>query len=255
LIASASKLASLVLFLNLFTVALPGQAGSAAFGSPQAGWTMVIAVFAAASMVFGNLVALAQRNLRRLIAYSAVAHAGYVLLAVLAPGSTGAVAGVFYLFTYGLSVIGIFGIIRIIEDHDGDLNIPGLDGLSNRAPFLAVCLFVFILSLAGIPPLAGFFGKFYLFIAALDGAGAGNMPGLLWLVILAVGASTVSLYYYLIVLKHAFVVPSSELAPLKVPRCQLLVLCILAGAVVLLGCVPNLLVGPLRASLPHLLAP
>lgn len=239
LIASGSKLASFVLFLKFFVVAVPGQMGSAGWANAIPGWAIVLAAIAACSIIVGNLLAIAQSNLRRLIAYSAIAHAGYVLVAVLANSQNGAISSVYYLVTYGLTVIGIFGVIGALESRHGELTLLELAGLSRRAPLLALCLFIFILSLAGIPPLAGFFGKFYVFIAALERSPTGDAPALLWLVVLAIAGSAVSLYYYLQVLKHAFVIETESSTPILATGLQKLTLALLAAAVVLLGCFPN----------------
>mgnify|MGYP001260409555 CR=1 FL=1 len=258
-IASGSKLASLLVFSKVFVIALAPQAGSAAFAASVSGWMMVIAVLATVSIVLGNLLAIAQTNFRRLIAYSAIAHAGYALISVLAASDRGLASGLFYMFTYGLAVIGIFAIVGQLERTQGEMKLQDFAGLSRRSPLLAICLFVFILSLAGIPPLAGFFGKFYIFLAALDAPRPeGGAPGLLWLVILAIAGSAVSLYYYLQVLKQAFVVEAETTgappAPASVP---LAATAILALAVFLLGCFPQILLEPLEAALhaPALAAP
>jgi NADH-quinone oxidoreductase subunit N len=249
LIASASKLASLVLFFKFFVYAFPAQAGNASIGSGVPGWTVVIAAIAATSMIVGNLLAIAQSNFRRLIAYSAIAHAGYVMIAVLARNEVGLASAVYYLFTYGLSVIGAFGIVNVLEERHGELSINELAGLSQRAPVLALCLFVFMLSLAGIPPLAGFFGKFYVFLAALDASKNGGTPGLVWIVALALATSSVSFYYYLRVLKQAFVVETDRTVPVHVPFASSVTLALLAAAIVYFGCFPESLNGPLRKAL------
>ena len=246
LIASGSKLASFVLFLKFFFLAVPTHSGTAAWANAVPGWAIVIAALSATSMIVGNLLALAQRNVRRIIAYSAIAHTGYALVALLAQSENGTASAVYYLFTYGLAVIGIFGVIGLVEREHGEITFNDLRGLSRRAPFVAICLLVFILSLAGIPPLAGFFGKFYIFIAALEVSRAPNVPGLLWIVVLAVAASAVSLYYYLQILKQAFVVETTEQVPtIPAAPVQKLTLALLAGAVLLFGCFPNLVLGPL----------
>jgi NADH-quinone oxidoreductase subunit N len=248
-IASGSKLASLVVFTKFFVIALGPLAGSASFGASISGWAMVIAVLATVSIVIGNLLAIAQSNFRRLIAYSAVAHAGYALIAVLAASERGLSSGLFYMFTYGLAVVGIFAIIGQLERTHGDLELRDFAGLSRRSPLLAICLFIFILSLAGIPPLAGFFGKFYVFLAALDSTKTGGTPGLLWIVVLAIAGSAVSLYYYLQVLKQAFVVEADGTAPAATSFVALSTTAVLALAVLLLGCFPQILLEPLESSL------
>jgi NADH-quinone oxidoreductase subunit N len=247
LIASGSKLASFVLFMKFFLLAVPGQIGAAGWGKAAPGWAVAIAAISATSVIVGNLLAIAQSNVRRLIAYSAVAHAGYVLIALLANSANGAASAVYYLFTYGLAVIGIFGVIGAVEARHGELTLTDLAGLSRRAPLLALCLFVFVLSLAGIPPLAGFFGKFYVFIAALESSSAaGGTPLLLWIVVLAIAGSAVSLFYYLQILKQAFVIDGAGGPAIFATKTQKLTLSVLAAAVVLFGCFPNTLLQRLQ---------
>jgi NADH-quinone oxidoreductase subunit N len=247
LIASGSKLASFILFLKFFLLAAPVHMGSAGWGKAAPGWAVIIAALSATSILVGNLLAIAQSNLRRLIAYSAIAHAGYVLIALLAHSPNGIASAVYYLFTYGLTVVGIFGVIGLVESRHGELKLTDLAGLSRRSPLLAICLFVFILSLAGIPPLAGFFGKFYVFVAALESSRTAGAPGLLWIVVLAIAGSALSLYYYLQVLKHAFVVESDSTAPVSATGIEKLTISLLAAGVVLFGCFPNVLLQRLGA--------
>jgi NADH-quinone oxidoreductase subunit N len=204
-------------------------------------------VVAAASMVLGNLVAIVQSSVRRLLAYSAIAHAGYMLLAVMSHNGQNLGALIYYSVTYGLSTLGAFGVVLVVQQQTGGENLPDFAGLSRRSPALALCMMVFMLSLAGIPPLAGFFGKFYLFAAALN-TDPKNL-GLLWLVIVALSMSAVSLYYYLQVLKQIYLVdapggraPGPTLIPTQV------VLGVVALAVIVLGCAPNLLVGSILAA-------
>jgi NADH-quinone oxidoreductase subunit N len=126
-----------------------------------------------------------------------------------------------------------------VEEATGGDAIKNFAGLSRRAPGLSLCLLIFLLSLGGIPPLAGFIGKFFLFSAAV---GAGENLGLLWLVILAIAMSAVSFYYYLLVLKQAYVQDAPEGAPaIKVPALTMLALVLLAASVVVFGCAPGLL--------------
>jgi len=178
-----------------------GAQGSGAWQHFLAGWTPVIAVVAVLSMILGNLTAIVQGGVKRLLAYSAIAHAGYMLLGVMANGYAAFPALIFYAATYGLTTIGAFGVVAVVERAAGDDKLVSFAGLSKRAPLVSLCMMIFLLSLAGIPPLAGFFAKFYLF-AAVAQNGAANL-GLLWLVALAVAMSAVSFYYYLKVLKQS----------------------------------------------------
>src|SRR5207253_11289196 len=123
------------------------------------GWVPVIAIVAAVSMVLGNLVAIVQSSVRRLLAYSAIAHAGYMLLAVLSPSGSSVAALSYYVITYGLTTLGAFGVVAVVQQSAGTDRLSDFAGLSRRAPVIAFCMLIFMLSLAGIPPLAGFFGK------------------------------------------------------------------------------------------------
>lgn len=242
-IASGSKLASFFLFAKIFILSFPEHGGSAGWGSMVSGWTVLLAVLALASMLFGNLTAIVQSNFRRLLAYSAIAHAGYALLAVMSGTAMGLSALVYYMFTYSLAAIGLFGVVQAIERENGQISLGDFAGLRARSPLLAFCLAIFVLSLAGIPPLAGFFGKFYVFIAALKAPGA--EIGLLWLVVVAVLTSAISLYYYLQVLKQAFVVEGSGGGAIA----GVWPIALLALGVVVLGCAPDLLLGPVEAAI------
>jgi NADH-quinone oxidoreductase subunit N len=244
-VASGSKVASFYIFAKVMLMGFSGAEGSGAWQSFVSGWVPVIAVISVLSMVLGNLAAIAQSSVRRLIAYSAVAHAGYALLGILSNSDTGIASLLYYVITYGLTTVGAFGVVAVVESAMGDSKLTNFAGLSRRAPLVSFCMMIFMLSLAGIPPLAGFFGKFYLFYAAVNSGP--QVMGLLWLVIVAIAMSAVSLYYYLQVLKQIYV----EAAPggavqIRVPVLQQVVLAILAAAVVLLGCLPNLLVGWIR---------
>ena len=118
-------------------------------------------------MVLGNLVAIVQSSVRRLIAYSAIAHAGYMLLAILSHNEQSLASLIYYAVTYGLTTIGAFGVVAVVEQGTGGEKLSDFAGLSRRAPLVSFCMLIFMLSLAGIPPLAGFFGKFYVFTAAI----------------------------------------------------------------------------------------
>jgi NADH-quinone oxidoreductase subunit N len=251
-IASASKVASFVVLGKIVLVGFAPIHGSAAWHAMVAGWSPVLAALAALSILVGNLAALAQSNVRRLLAYSAVAHAGYTLIGLVAGDRDGFSAALFYATIYAITLVGAFGVVAIVRRETGGDDFSNFGALAFRSPLLAGCMSIFMLSLAGIPPLAGFFGKFYLFSVALR-ASANN--GLLWLVAVALLGSFISLYYYLMVLKAIFVdEPPLEAAlheevvpPALLPRATVAVL---AAAVLLLGITPEILAAPILAAVP-----
>ena len=251
-IASGSKVASFVVLGKIVLVGFGPVHGSADWHAMIAGWAPVLAVLAALSILLGNFVALAQTNVRRLLAYSAVAHGGYTLLGIVAGGRDGFSATLFYTSIYAVTLIGAFAVVGVVRrETDGD-DFKNFSGLAARSPFLAGAMSIFLLSLAGLPPLAGFFGKFYLFTAAFR---AGENHGLLWLVTVALFGSFVSLYYYLIVLKFVFVDKVAEASAdhrsqVTDHSFQSAVIAILAAAVLFLGIMPQTLAARIIASLP-----
>jgi len=255
-IASVSKVASFALLIGIGTAAahafgdarvvhvqvvarvsetpLPRYFG---FNGP---WSGIVTLIAVASMVLGNLAALAQTSVRRLLAYSAIAHGGYILLAVayFSRSNESANAILYYILTYGLTTIGAFGAVAVVEHVAGSDRMDAFLGLARRNGLLAAVLLVLFLSLAGIPPLVGFWAKFNLFAAVL-GVNRGVVP--FATVALAVAMSAVSLYYYLQVLKRVFVMPPADDSPLHGNSITTAVLVLIALAVVVLGCLPGLL--------------
>jgi NADH-quinone oxidoreductase subunit N len=248
LIASGSKVASFAILAKVMIMGFSGLEGSADWRGFVSGWMPLIALVAVLSMVLGNLAAIVQTSVKRLLAYSAIAHAGYALLGILAGDPRGVASLLYYAITYGITVIGAFAVVAAVEDETGGARLSDFAGLSRRAPLLAFCMMVFLLSLAGIPPLAGFFGKFYVFAAV---AGGGEVTlGMLWLVVVAVAMSAVSLYYYLLVLKQAYVTePSPSARPVNASIPFVAGIVTLAAGVILLGSFPEVLVGRLVSAL------
>lgn len=258
-IASGSKVASFVVLGKIVLVGFAPLHGSADWHGLIAGWSPMLAVLAALSILLGNFVALAQTNVRRLLAYSAVAHGGYTLIGLIAGGPDGFSATLFYTTVYAITLIGAFGVVGLVRRETGGDDLQNFAGLSARSPLLAGCMLIFMLSLAGMPPLAGFFGKFYLFSVAFR---AGPDHGLAWLVALALFGSFVSLYYYLIVLRMVFVdrdqsghrpaAPKASEGGLPIADQILpkLTISALAALVLLLGVLPQTLAARIVASFP-----
>jgi NADH-quinone oxidoreductase subunit N len=247
-IASGSKVASFVVLGKIALIGFAPVQGSAAWQGLASGWTPLLATLAALSIVIGNFAALAQKNVRRLLAYSAVAHAGYTLLGLIAGGREGFSATLFYSTVYAVTLLGAFGVVGLVRRETGGDDFAHFTALRRRSPLLAACMTIFLLSLAGLPPLAGFFGKFFLFSVAISSG------GLVWLVALALFGSLVSLYYYVIVLK-VILVDLDNAAETASPRLQIdwlqrLTVTGLAAAVVLFGVLPSPLVSRIMAALP-----
>lgn len=241
LIASASKLAGATLFVRLLWAGLnPFAPGAATASGTSPPWLTIVAIISAVSLILGNVAALAQSNVRRLLAYSAIAHAGALLIGVIAAGRSGPGPLYYYVATYGVATVGAFGVIAVLERAGVGQNLADFAGLHQRSPLLALCLLVFVLSLAGIPPLAGFFGKFAVFAAALQLGGLTHVAG--WLALLAIGLSAVALYYYLLILKQALVErPAAGAGRIEVPFEAGLALVVAAALLIALGVYPSVL--------------
>ena len=220
-----TKAAAFAMIVRVFNAGLPHLAVE---------WQALLAFVAAASMLVGNLMAVVQTGAKRLLAYSGIAHAGYVLIGVLAGGAGGVAAVLFYLFSYMFMNFGAFAIVSIASGPGMEKDrLSDLDGLGYRRPVLGVLMTIFMLSLAGFPATVGFIGKLFIFQA-------GVAAGYTWLVVIAVLMSVVSVYYYLRVLLHVWT-PAPRMAPVAAgPGAMGVVL--LAGALsVLLGVYPAFL--------------
>jgi len=199
----------------------------------QADWTAVLWVLAALTMTLGNVVAIAQSNLKRMLAYSSIAHVGYMLVGLAAGGAAGAGAVLFYLLAYTFTTAGTFGVITLcVRAGEEAVDVRDYAGLGRRHPVLAFALALLLLSLVGIPPLAGFVGKFYLF-------GAAVRAGFVWLAVLGVLNSAVAAYYYLRVIVTMYMQePDGQSASVAPSFAGGLALTIAVIGVVLLGLMP-----------------
>lgn len=190
-----SKIAGFSLAIRLFAGVL----------APVTGWSGLIAVLAVLSMVVGNVVALTQHNIKRLLAYSTVAHVGYLLLGLVVLTPDGLSSLLYYLVTYLFMNLGAFAVVTVVENATGRTDTAAYAGLVRKKPFLAIVLSIMLLSLAGIPITAGFFGKFFLFQSIIN---AGSQY--LWLVVVALLTSTISLYYYINIIRLMVIAEPSD---------------------------------------------
>lgn len=220
-ISTASKAASFALLMRVFGAVWPEAA--APF------WTSMLAAISAITMTLGNLLALVQKDIKRMLAYSSVAQAGYTLMGVIALQSDLGVASVaFYMFMYVLTNITAFTVVIVSSSATGSDEIKDFAGLSRRSFPLAVVMSLALLSLGGIPPTAGFFGKFFLFAAAVD-------AGYVWLAIVGVLNAIVALYYYLTVIKVMFVDAAEDTSPIRVAPAYTTVLMITGAGILIIG--------------------
>ena len=228
--STASKAAAFASLILVLFYALPNER-----------WSMVLALVALVTMVLGNILALSQNNVKRMLAYSSIAHAGYILVGLAAGTSEGYSGALYYLLIYALMNIGAFGVMALLEwdGKEGRMQtVDSLAGVGFRRPLLGVTMGVFMFSLTGFPPLGGFFGKVAVFAPAID-------AGLTWLAIIGVLASALSAYYYLRVLFVFWMRPSEEQAEgareagFPVPRASAAVIVVCAALLLIIGFVPG----------------
>ena len=220
----ASKAAGIAAFLRVFFHS---------FLIFQVDWVFLMAVLAALAMIIGNIIALLQTNIKRMLAYSSIAQIGYILLGVVAVTSRGVASVAFYTFVYLFANMGAFITAIAFSHTTGSDEIKDYAGLSRRSPAFAAMMAVFMLSLVGIPPLAGFVGKYYLFSAAIE-------QGYIWLVVVAILTSVISLYYYLGVVRQMYFQTSTEENPIATGAALKTALIICVIGVLLFGIYPNI---------------
>jgi len=195
LMSAGPKAAGFAAFLRMFLVAFP---------TLQADWSDLLWILAVLTMTVGNITALRQDNIKRMLAYSSIAHAGYALVGFTAANATGTAGILFYMLSYAFMNIGAFAIVVLVaKQGETNGNVQDFAGLGHKRPALAAVMTLFLFSLAGMPPTAGFIGKFYLFSGAVE-------AGYVWLAIIGVLNSAASVYYYLRVMVFMYMKPAEE---------------------------------------------
>jgi NADH-quinone oxidoreductase subunit N len=224
-LSTASKAAGFAVIIRLFTAVFPVIHND---------WSLILAILATLTMTIGNLVALTQKNIKRMLAYSSIAHAGYAMIGVVAFTKLGVASVVFYLIGYVLTNLLAFGIVSVVGKLTGSDEFSAYSGLSRRNSTLGLATLVAFLSLAGMPPFVGFVAKFFVFNAAID-------AGWIWLAIVGIVNSIIGLYYYLNVLKYVYLYRMEDQAeenhPLPIARPVAIGLVTLVVGVLLLGTV------------------
>ena len=228
-LSTASKAAGFAVLVRLFFVIFPDPNLDLARG-----WTMTLAIISAITMTVGNLLALPQTNIKRLIAFSSVSHAGYALIGVVALSQLGAASVVFYLAAYIATNLLAFGIVMAFSRVTGLEDLKDYSGMSRRSPWLALMMLAAFLSLAGMPPFAGFVAKVFVFAAGIQ-------AGYLWLVIIGILNSIIGVYYYLNAMKYVYLYrmpgQDEESHPVPMTRSYILALAVLTIGVILIGTV------------------
>ena len=239
--STAPKAAAFAAFVRVFYVA---------FGTMSDGWTMVLWWVAVVTMTFGNLLALRQDSVKRMLAFSSITHAGYLVVAFLTFGQQGASSILFYLVVYGIMNIGAFLVAIAVnrnEDDDHGYHFDDYKGLVYRRPGMALAMLIFMLSLAGIPPTAGFFGKYYIFSSAVS-------AGFVGLAVIGVLNSAASVYYYLRLIVNMFLREREEETEGRIfwtgEMAQVVLVCVIL--VLLIGLFPDTLLNAARASVAAL---
>ncbi|MBU0699960.1 NADH-quinone oxidoreductase subunit N [bacterium] len=222
-LASASKAASFAVFIRVF---IEG------FGGIRQEWIMALVVLCILTIAIGNLSAIPQANIKRLLAYSSIGHAGYLLIGLIIGTTAGLSAVMFYLLVYALATLGIFMVIAVISNKIGTDEIEGYAGMYKRSPFLCLCMLICLASLAGLPPLAGFMGKFYLFAYAVH-------AGYIYLAVIGFIFSTISVYYYFRILKSMYLGEAKDESIISLSPLLRVVLIIIMLGLFLIGILPQ----------------
>lgn len=225
--ATVVKTAAFGAFFRLFWVAFNGAAAE---------WSHIMWVMAAATLLIGNITAVFQQHVKRLLAYSSIAHAGFMFMAILAMSKTAASAVLYYSVAYSLSSLCAFLVLyMVMQSRAGDDSIDSFNGLVKKKPLLAGSMTIALLSLSGIPPLAGFFAKYFIFVTALS-------QGFYWLVGIAILGSLIGVYYYFkIIIAMFFKAPQDE-SPINVPADQRALLVVLSLLILILGILPEMVI-------------
>lgn len=221
--ATVVKAGAFIAFLRLFDFG---------FGEIQPQWQLLVSIITAATLLFGNITAVFQQSVKRMLAYSSIAQAGFMMFALVALSARSREGLIFYGAAYSLATIGVFAVLLKMKDY----TFEGFNGLARKQPLLAAVTTIFLLSLAGIPATAGFMAKFYMLSAAIANG------KVMWLVILAIACAAISVYYYFRVIQAMYFKEGEENSSIEVSAAFKWVLVLLAAVIILLGLFPQLLI-------------
>ncbi len=222
-VSTASKAAGFAVFLRVFDAGALGEPSEASY------WWAMLVVICVVTMILGNMAAIFQKNLKRLLAYSSIAQAGYALIGLIVFTPDGSGATMFYLLMYVFTNVAVFGVIILVSNVSKSDDLKDMYGLNRRSPYLALVMMIALLSLGGIPPTAGFVGKFFIFRAAVE-------AGYTWLAFIGILNAFVALYYYLTIIKYMYLYRSDdEATPIPVSRAAQIGLAVSVFFIIALG--------------------
>jgi NADH-quinone oxidoreductase subunit N len=233
LLSVASKAAGFAMMIRFFKVSFLDITAPAMDGYwniiGQFNWNVVLAILSVLTMTLGNLVAVWQTNMKRLLAYSSIAHAGYMLMGLVVLSNEGISAIMIYFMMYLFMNLGAFYVVMLIAQKTGSEDVDDYKGLAYRSPFISVVMVIFLISLTGLPPTAGFIGKLYIFISVMDARWY-------WLAVVGALNSVISLFYYVKVFRNMFLKqPEGTVLPLEISKVQIVWLIVLAAPTIIFG--------------------
>lgn len=221
------KIAAFAAFFRLFSTCFQAVSGE---------WVNVVQILTVLTLLVSNITAVYQHNVKRMLAYSSVSHAGYLLISLVSVNDLSASAILYYVIAYAVATLAAFCVLQNVEAEDGNAVIDSFNGMVKRNPYLAFCMAIAMLSLAGIPPLAGFFGKYYIFTVAFE-------SGYIWLVGVAVITSLIGIYYYFRIIIAMYLKSTEKTNAISVPLRHSIILTVALLLTIVLGVFPELLVG------------
>jgi NADH-quinone oxidoreductase subunit N len=236
-LATASKVAGFIVLLRVFFTC---------FVDIKLDWLILMSALSVLSMALGNLCAIPQTNIKRMLAYSSIAHAGYILIGLAVVTSVGMGSIILYLVVYSLASLGAFLVVIAFSNQTGSDEISAYAGLSKRAPLLALAMLISLVSMAGIPPLAGFVGKFYIFAGAIK-------EGLIWLPVAGVIFSVVSVYYYFAVVKAMYLKEPIDSTPIITSKPLSIGIFIAVISIIIIGIYPSPFLNSAISAVKHLI--
>lgn len=234
LLAAGSKSMGIVLIFKMFLVALIAL---------KADWEVVVGILAILTMTLGNLLALAQTSMKRMLAYSSIAQAGYIIIAIAVATQFSVESGIFHVITHAFMKAGAFIVVGALVYKAGiGEKISDYKGLARRAPLVAFAMMIFMFALAGIPPLSGFWSKVYLFSGAIEASAVADQGWLVWLAVAGILNSALSLFYYARIVKYMYVDKSYVTEKIKLPKTMLVAIAVCAIATIVIGLWPDMVV-------------